>query len=153
MSAASASTRDPIAYAIPEKALRRWVAERLRSERDADGATIYSFALSGSTCTNVPLDVVMMVRVNAQGKIEGAWSIPAKADVGCDAMCAAQGNSGPLSGDAGRCDEAVGLSLEEAAFRRWQEEPSGCFCSAGHRRHKWRNVFQALHYAVIYAPT
>ena len=44
------------------------------------------------------------------------------------------------------------LTLEQAAFHQWDVEASGCFCTAGHRLHKWRNVFQALHYAATHAP-
>ena len=31
-------------YAVAEKALRRWVTERLRREPGPDGATVYRFA-------------------------------------------------------------------------------------------------------------
>ena len=130
-------------YSIPEAALQRWARDRLRGERGVDGAAVYRFLLSGSTCTNVPLNVVMIVRVNTQGTIEAASSQPSEADTGWGAMCGSSSN-------IGRCDEVIGLTLDEAAFRDWQEEPSGCFCSAGNRRHKWRNVFQTLHYAVTH---
>jgi len=63
-------------------------------------------------------------------------------------MCAAQSVGRSFLADVGGCDEVIGLTLEEAAFRNCEEEPSGCFCTPGNRRHKWRNVFQALHYAV-----
>ena len=128
---------------MPEKALQRWARDRLERARETDGATVYRFMLSGSTCTNVPLNVVMIVRVDAQGTIEVASSHPAEGDAGWGAMC---GSPAAI----GRCEEAIGLTLDEAAFRDWQEEPSGCFCSAGHRRHKWRNVFQTLHYAATH---
>ena len=133
---------------MPEKALRRWVSERLRRQRRADGGTTYSFLLSGSTCGNVPLEAVMSVTVNAAGRIESASSRPVSASGGCDAMCAARGNCCRFFEDVGDCGEVAGLTLEEAAFRQWEVEPSGCFCTAAHRGHKWRNVFQVLHFAV-----
>jgi len=134
-------------YAVAEKALRRWVTERLRRQQRADGATTYTFLLSGSTCGNVPLEAVMSVTVDADGRIEAASSSPVSASSGCGAMCAANGNGCRFLETVGGCDEVVGLTLEEAAFRKWEVEPSGCFCTAGNRRHKWRNVFQALHFA------
>jgi len=139
-------------YAVSEKALRRWSSERLRRQHRADGAIIYTFAMSGSTCTNMglPLEIVMTVIVGADGRIESASSQPAPGDTGCSAMCAAEGNACRFLADAGGCDAAIGLTLHEAASRDWQEEPSGCFCSPGNRRHKWRNVFQTLHYALTH---
>ena len=62
-------------------------------------------------------------------------------------MCAALDHGGGFLSHFGACAEAIGLTLEQAAFREWDEEPSGCFCTAANRRHKWRNVFQALHYS------
>jgi hypothetical protein len=62
-------------------------------------------------------------------------------------MCAADGAGGRFLAAFGNCDEVIGLTLAAAAFREWTPEPSGCFCTAGNRRHKWRSVFQALHYA------
>ena len=145
------STAAKPACAVPEKALRRWVRERLRRADRADGGTVYSFTLTGSTCSNVPLEVLMTVAVDADGRIDAASSRPAAGDAGCDAMCAPQGDGGGFLEASGRCEEAVGLTLEEAALRHWDVEASGCFCTAGHRRHKWRNVFQALHYAATHA--
>ena len=144
---ASPSISQSRRYAIPEAALRRWVKQRVRSSARADGGIIYTFALSGSTCNNVPIEVVMTVAIGADGRIERATAHRADGDRGCDAMCAAPLDGQRFLADEGGCDEAIGLTLADAAFRDWREEPSGCFCTAGNRRHKWRNVFQALHYA------
>jgi hypothetical protein len=138
-------------YAIGEAALRRWVTQRLRSDARADGGIVYSFTLSGSTCNGVPLEALMTVTLDAAGRIEAAAARPAAGDAGCGAMCAAHGDGCRFLGDLGGCDAAVGLTLDEAAFQDWHAEPSGCFCTAGNRRHKWRNVFQALHYAATHA--
>ena len=139
-------------YAINEKTLRAWAMQRLRRERRADGGTTYSFTVSGSTCNNmgVALEVVMTVDVGADGRIEAAWSQPAAADTGCDAMCAAGCNARAFFADFGGCLHVVGLALTEAAFMEWEPEGSGCFCTDGNRRHKWRNAFQVLHYAVTH---
>jgi hypothetical protein len=134
------------------------VKERLRTEVRDSGVT-YSFLLSGSTCSNIgrAIEVVMIVTTDTNGRIRSAWASPASGDRGCDAMCAAEGDGARFLRAAGQCDEAIGLTLAQAAFREWNCEPSGCFCTAGNRRHKWRNVFQALHFAVTraeeFAPT
>ena len=133
-------------YAVAEKALRRWATERVRRTPRAGGGDVYTFALTGSTCTNRPIELVMTVEVGADGRISAATARPAPHDTSCDAMCAAAGDARRFLADAGRCDDAVGLTLEEAGFRGWQVEPSGCFCTPGNRLHKWRNVFQTLHY-------
>ena len=137
-------------YSIPETALRRWVEQRVRSEPRAGGGVRYTFALSGSTCTNRPLEAVMTVILDRDGRITGASSRPAVGDAGCGLTCAANGDGGRFLADVGACEEAIGLTLEHAAFRNWHAEPSGCFCTAGNRRHKWRNVFQTLHYALTH---
>jgi hypothetical protein len=137
-------------YAVAEKALRRWARERLRRENRSDGGVVYSFALSGSTCNNMgrPIEVTMTVAVGPDALIESTSAAPAENDNGCDAMCAAAGAGRDFLAGVGACDEAIGLTLEQAASRDWQESPSGCFCTPANRRHKWRNVFQALHYAM-----
>jgi len=139
------------AYAIPEKALRRWAQERLQRIDRADGGTVYAFALAGSTCSNVPLELVMSVVIDADGRIEATSSRERAGITTCDAMCAAQGEGRRFLDILGNCDEVIGLTLAEAAFRKWDVEPSGCLCTAGNRRHKWRNVLQALHYAATHA--
>jgi hypothetical protein len=136
-------------YAIPDKALRTWAEQRLRRRIRPDGGTVYAFALSGSTCRNEPLEVLMIVTVDAQGRIESATSEAAPGDRGCAAMCAVQCTGIRIECES--CQDAIGLTLEQAAFRDWHVEPSGCFCTAANRRHKWRNVFQALHYAATHA--
>jgi len=134
--------------AVAETALRRWSAERVRRHLRHDGGTVYTFALAGSTCTNRPIDVVMTVALGADGRVESATAAPAPHDAGCDAMCGAAASNGrQFLAEQARCDEAIGLTLDEAALRDWQLEPSGCFCTPGNTRHKWRNVFQTLHYA------
>jgi hypothetical protein len=137
-------------WSVPEKTLRRWVADRLRRETRAQGGVVYSFALSGSTCNNVPIEVVMTVAVDEDGRIEAASSCPAHGDQGCDAMCTAHGNGSRFLATVGDCPEVIGLTLAEAAMRPWDEEVSGCFCTDGNRRHKWRNLFQTLHYATTH---
>ena len=140
---------DSPAYAVPAGALRRWARERLRRRERADGGVVYTIALAGSTCTNRPIESLMTVAVGADGRIESATAQPAPNDTGCHTMCAAQ------QCDAGRrfmaeccgCEEVIGLTIRDAALRDWQVEPSGCFCTPGNRRHKWRNVFETLHFA------
>lgn len=138
---------DSQTYAVAEKALRRWASERVRRESREDGGVVYTFALAGSTCTNRPIDVVMTVALGADGRVESATAHPAPDDTGCEAMCAAATcDARRFFVEQVRCGDVVGLTLDEAAARDWQAEPSGCFCTPGNRRHKWRNVFQTLHY-------
>lgn len=154
MTSPSLPTPENPAYAIAEKALRRWAKERLRQEPGPGGGAVYAFTLSGTTCNNMglPLETLMIVEVDAAGRITAASSRPGPGDTGCDAMCvcAAKRDAGRFLAESGGGGEAMGLSLSEAAFRDWAVEPSGCFCTEGNRRHKWRNVFQALHYAVTH---
>jgi hypothetical protein len=137
-------------YSISPRALQRWSDERLHIQRRPDGGTVYSFLLSGSTCNNMgmPIEVEMIVTTDADGRIESARSYPSANDRGCHLMCAANGNATSFFTETGECSDVIGQTIEQAAFREWDVEPSGCFCTAGNRRHKWRNVFQTLHYAM-----
>jgi hypothetical protein len=137
-------------YAIAERALRRWANERVTTHPRADGGMTCSFLLSGSTCNNMgmPIEVEMIVTTDGEGRIESARAYPSANDRGCHLMCGANGDATRFFTDAGDCREVIGLTIEQAAFRDWQVEPSGCFCTAGNRRHKWRNVFQTLHYTI-----
>lgn len=151
MTIASSTSPTPV-DAIPERALRQWAAQRLHHQCRPDGGTVYAFLFSGSTCTNMgrALDVVMTVAVDAGGRIEFASARPAAADTGCNEMCASSADGCGFLKQFGDCNEAIGLTLQEAALRDWDPAPSGCFCTEGDRRHKWRNVFQTLHYAVTH---
>src|SRR4051812_1588877 len=98
-------------YAIPEKALRRWADERVRRETRPDGGVVYRFHLSGSTCGNAPLEVVMTVTLDADGRITSATAEPAPTDAGCNLMCAARspcrdGDGHRFLIDLARCDGA-----------------------------------------------
>jgi hypothetical protein len=136
-------------YAVAEKALLRWAKERLRRNPRPNGGMAYSFAMSGSTCTNMgrPIEVVMNIEVGADGRIEGAFIRPAEGDIGWNSMCATSKNADRFLAEAGDCADVIGLTLREAAFREWNVEESGCFCVEGNRRHKWRNTFQAIYFA------
>lgn len=134
-------------YAVAPKTLDRWARERLRCRPTAAGGRLYSFMVSGSTCTNIPIEIEMTVEVDATTRIQAASFAPTAADSGSRSMCAATVDPAPFFARVGHCAEALGLTLAEAAFRDWDVEVSGCLCTAGHRRHKWRNAFQTIHYA------
>lgn len=151
---APSGNRSSNQYAIAPRALQRWADERLSIQRRPDGGAVYSFLLSGSTCNNMgmPIEVEMIVTTDGDGRIESARSYPSADDRGCHLMCAvnsnATGNATHFFTDVGDCPDVIGQTIEQAAFRDWQVEPSGCFCTPGNRRHKWRNVLQTLHYAI-----
>ncbi len=142
-------------YSVPEGALRRWAEQRVRREDRADGGAVFAFALSGSTCNGTPLEMVLTVNVGPDGRIESTSSVPADHDLGFGVQCVTARDEDEARRwleYVGPCKEAVGLTIEQAAFRDWHEEPSGCLCTAGHRRHKWRNVLQTLHFVEARRP-
>ena len=150
---ASAPPPSNPAYAVAEKTLARWARERLRRRPGPAGGVIYIFAMSGSTCTNMglPIEAEMTVHVDATGRVTATALQPAAADPGPQAMCAAAVDPGRFFTEIATRTEAVGLTLDEAAFRDWSVEVSGCLCTAGHRRHKWRNAFQTIHFAITHS--
>lgn len=139
-------------YAFPVRALRRWSSEHLRLSSGADDEVEAVFRLEGSTCGNVPLTMLYLVRL---GPAAEGWPIrrlyvgPAPHDDGHRQQCAYRADADELLHELQHEQPCLGQPL--AAALAWSPEtsPAGCLCTSTSRAHKWRIVLHTLHYALV----
>jgi hypothetical protein len=139
------------AYTFPLRALRRWRDERLTLTDQPDGGIHGEFRFEGSTCGNVPFNLIYTVRLASAAAphriLELACS-PAPGDDGHRRMCSYLDHADRLLATL-QTDSPL-LDQPLAAALAWQPvtSPSGCVCDARARAHKWLAVLQTLHLAL-----
>jgi hypothetical protein len=142
-----------IPYAFPVRALRRWSTEHLRLAPAPEDEIEAVFTLEGSTCGNVPLTLLYLVRL---GPASEGWPIrrlyvgPAPHDDGHRQQCAYRSDADQLWRELQQEQPCHGEPL--AAVLAWSPDtsPAGCLCTSPSRAHKWRIVLHTLHYALTH---
>ena len=146
----------PIEYAIPVKALSKWMRFNLGCMADPDGSFHYTFQLMGSTCSNggIPINATLhaIVRDQPAGAIvENAWiEIPTE-DRGLKNMCEYVQRGADFVAQLRRSPDFCGQSLEAILSRPLAINPAGCFCKPPQANHKWRQMLSTIHYALSQA--
>jgi hypothetical protein len=145
-------------YSTPEKALRRWTAERLKLETRADGAVHARFRYDGVTCTNLgtPLafDYEVTLGPRSQGfPIRDQRCAPAPGDIGYRSMCRHLADGPALMAAIEHEKPLAGRPLAEVLA--WQRTAlgAGCYCEPASREHKWGLVLETIHYALHLSET
>jgi len=142
-------------YAVPRKALQKWVRERVTIAEQDDGSSFAMFRYSGSTCSNMghPLTADLKVIISPIDEHGLRWITstscqPAENDLGVTKMCACLQSPGPFLNELDTYRPLEGMDLESAI--RWEPKlnMAGCLCAAPSRNHKWRNAIQAIHFAL-----
>jgi hypothetical protein len=140
-------------YSVSPRALGKWVDERVRLEPRADGSIAASFRFDGTTCSNMgrPLAfeyAVELSRPERRYTILAATCRPVPGDDGYQAMCAYLSDGEKLMQQIAAEPPLVGQPLD--AVLRWQRDaaPSGCYCTAASRVHKWGLALEAIHFAL-----
>lgn len=138
-------------YAFPEKALNRWAKELLDVSHQDGGVVQGRFRFQGGTCGNggTPLSYVFAVelkRTEAGYRIEASACYPESNDSGHRAMCAYVKNPGGFTSTVEHFRPLVGGTLDEALAWKPSTSPAGCLCTTDSLNHKWRMVFQTLHF-------
>ena len=140
-------------YSIHTKALARWAAERLSLETGQDGAVMARFRYDGTTCSNMgrPLtfhyDVTLGPRQDGY-PIREQRCVPAPGDTGHTYMCQYLSAPGPLMAAVEREKPLLGQPLDSVFSWRRPTSPTGCYCDAASREHKWGLVLETIHYAL-----
>jgi hypothetical protein len=154
---AAASPTRPLAldasYAINDKALRRWAAERLSLDRHVDGSVDATFRYEGTTCTDMGRPLEFQYRV-ALGPPDEGYPIrsqscgPAPGDEGHAHMCRYRTNAAHLMEAIAHEKPLLGRPLDEVL--RWSRPrtSAGCYCEPDSREHKWGLVLETIHYAL-----
>jgi hypothetical protein len=141
------------AYSTNRKALKRWAGERLSMCETPDGSTDVVFRYDGTTCTNMgwPLQFVYNVKLGPRAEgypiLEQRCS-PASGDTGHTRMCQYLENPSRLMAAIDHEKPLNSKRLEEALTWRPESNSAGCFCTSTSRDHKWKLVFETIHYAI-----
>ncbi len=146
-------TRDA-KYSVNSRALQKWSRERLDLKTLSDSSVEALFRYEGTTCSNmgVPLEFHYRLKLGParQGyKINHAACAPAPGDTGHAKMCAWIENPEKIRRDLAAESPLLGRPLDDVLS--WQREfsPSGCYCDAAARTHKWGLVLEVIHYALV----
>ena len=141
----------PVRYSVNPKALRRWAAERLRLEPRPEGHVLATFRYDGTTCSNMGRPLAFDYKV-LLGPEEHGYPIceqscmPAPGDTGHMQMCQYLADPETLMSAIAREKPLRGRRLEEVLSWNRPAAPSGCYCDAAARDHKWGLVLETIHF-------
>jgi hypothetical protein len=141
-------------YSINAKALRRWSQERLRLTDKADGSIAAHFRYEGTTCSNMgralEYDYHILVGSARDGhRIVEAACLPAPGDTGHALQCEYIKDPASFMSSVDGERPLRGCPLNDVLTWRRAYSPSGCYCDAERRAHKWGLVFEVIHYALV----
>jgi hypothetical protein len=141
-------------YSTNLKALRKWSQERLELKERNDGSIEARFRYEGTTCSNMgrPLEFVYEILLGSgrEGhKIVEAACRPAPGDAGHALQCEYLKNSELFMNRIDSEKPLLGRPLNDVLAWQRAFSPSGCYCDAGGRAHKWGLVFEVIHYALV----
>jgi hypothetical protein len=151
------SAKPPLAqdakYTIGARALKKWAQERVKIEQRDDGSIAASFHFDGTTCSNMghPLAFDYHVTLSGPDKaytIESANCSPAPNDEGHRSMCAYLSDPETLMEEIASEKPLLGQPLNEVLNWTRPSAPSGCYCTADTRAHKWGLALEAIHFAL-----
>jgi hypothetical protein len=145
-------------YSTPEKALRRWAAERLVLENRADGTVEARFRYDGVTCTNLGTPLAFDYEVTLGPRGEGLPILrqrcaPATGDTGYLSMCRHLADGPALMSAIEHERPLAGRPLAEVLAWHRAELGAGCYCELASREHKWGLVLETIHYALHQSET
>lgn len=141
----------PFAYAFAPRALRRWKDERLSLIEDAAGGLRATFQFEGSTCGNMPFNLVYTVHVASAAnghRLLDLRCAPAPHDEGHQRMCSFLESAERILNTLQTEQPLLGQPLAEALTWHPTTSPAGCVCAASARHHKWLAVLHTLHFAL-----
>lgn len=141
-------------YSLNARALRKWSQERLQLKPLPDGTIEAHFRYEGTTCANMgrPLEFDYHVQLGPATEgypITDATCAPAPGDTGHTQQCEYLNDAVALMGSIANEKPLLGRPLNDVLTWERAVNPSGCFCSADRRAHKWGLVFEVLHYALV----
>jgi hypothetical protein len=142
-------------YAMNPKALETWRKNRLKLDHRPDGKIIAQFHTEGSTCSDMgwPLafDHTITLAPRDQGyQILATSCTPDEKIPGYRKMCSYIQKQGQQLAIIDEEKPLIGLPLDSVLSWEPTISPDGCYCSRAGRNHKWRNVLQTLHYAMVH---
>jgi hypothetical protein len=143
-------------YSVNPRALQKWAQERVRLSLRPDGSCEATFRFDGTTCSNQgrPLAFEYHVTVGSSADnhvILSADCKPAPGDTGHEYMCAYLTDPDGLMQAITAEKPLLGRPLDEVLQWKRNAAPSGCYCAAESRTHKWGLALEAIHFALAQA--
>lgn len=141
-------------YSVNTKALQKWSQERLQLKLLHDGSVEALFRYEGTTCANLgfPLEFhyhVKLVPSEDGYTINETSCVPAPGDTGHTQQCEYLSNAESLMHSIAGEKPLLGKPLNDVLTWERAYNPSGCYCDADRRAHKWGLVFEVIHYALV----
>ncbi|MEO6567858.1 MAG: hypothetical protein ABIO94_03775 [Opitutaceae bacterium] len=145
-------TRDA-RYTVNSRALRKWAQERVVLEPRDDGSIAACFRFDGTTCANQGQPLAFEYRVALSGPNEGYTILrsecgPVAGDQGHKLMCAYLSDATTLMSEIASEQPLLGRPLNDVLSWSRTSAPSGCYCTAMSREHKWGLALEAIHYTL-----
>lgn len=146
-------TRDAV-YSINPKALHKWSQNRLQLKSLEDRSTEAHFRYEGTTCSGMGCPLEFNYRV-VLGPPETGYQItradcaPAPGDFGHTQMCEYLNDAASLMGTIANEQPLLGRPLNDVLTWERHPNPSGCYCDADRRDHKWGLVLEVIHYGLV----
>jgi hypothetical protein len=143
-------------YSVNARALRKWASERVRIETPEDGSLLAIFRFDGTTCSSQghPLAFEYLVTLSPPEdgyRIREVECRPVPGDEGHTFMCAYLNDADSLMNEIGREKPLLGQSLDEVLNWSRPAAPSGCYCTASSREHKWGLALEAIHFTLAHS--
>jgi Vitamin B12 dependent methionine synthase, activation domain. len=153
--ASSAPLRRDARYSTSTRALQKWSSERVRITPRNDGGIEACFRFDGTTCSNMGQPLAFDYRVSLAPAAErhqvlAAECRPAEGDEGYRSMCAYLSDPEGLMDAIAAEHPLIGQPLDAVLDWTVPSAPSGCYCSAASRGHKWRLALEAIHYTLAH---
>jgi hypothetical protein len=146
----------PATYSLNSRALRKWAKERVVIGQGPGGTVEACFRFDGTTCSNQGRPLAFDYRVSLQASrdgytITGSDCRPAPDDDGHKFMCAYLSDGEALLEEINGEKPLLGRPLHEVLTWERAAVPSGCYCSADSRAHKWGMALEVIHFALAQA--
>ena len=141
-------------YSVGTKALRKWSQERLELKTLPDGSVEALFRYEGTTCSNLgqPLEFHYHIKLGLSERgciISDALCVPAPGDIGHTKQCEFLADAGSLMDHIAGEKPLLGKPLDDVLTWARPHSPSGCYCDADRRAHKWGLALEVLHFTLV----
>ena len=144
-----------ITYPVSERALQKWMENRLELIESSEERRHYIFHFEGSTCTNGGIHFHGRIHAVCSVKkhkviLERGWidfdpeQIPKAKE-----MCAYKSSGEPFLEKLKEDTKFSGNPLEKIIRGRMPENAAGCFCSEAMINHKWKWTAATIHYSIL----
>ena len=141
-------------YGFARKTLKKWARDRLTLIAKPSGSIQAIFRVSGSTCANMGLPLAFEYRVDLKPETGGSYRLqncrcaPAENDTNHRSTCLYLSNPEAMIAGMNEKPQLEGGRIEDALHWNPDVSPAGCLCLRSSRDHKWRVVFQTIHFAL-----